>query len=676
MMRLLLSVAAAAAVTCAGAAARAQADPFLGIRTFDYQNRRAVDEIHRQIVAARQDPAKLAPIEARLIAALNDESATFAGKQEICKFLWFMGTSRSVPALAKLLAGDQKAADAARYALERIPGPEAGAALRAAMLRASGLRRIGIVNSLGARRDRRAAPALAALLKANDKPMRDAAVSALGRIGTEQALSALKPLGSRDIVVCQALLRCADGLAAAGKAGLAEQLLTGLTAQGRPTVARVSALRSLAALKRPAVLPLAMKLSSEPDAYVRRGAAAVLAGLAAPAAVKAIVAGFPKLPPEAKIVLLAAWGDRREPLAAAVSLRAASDVLPEVRAAAIRAAARTGGAGAVPAVAEIAAKGDGEAGLAREALAGLPGQASARAIERLSAEGRPEVRAAMMAVLAERPGASSMAALMAGAGAADSVVAVAALRAIGNVGGSGEVEPVVRIMAGAGDDGVREAAARAIVACAQRSGEREAAVSLAVGASGSASLPARMAALGVLAELGGTRALTELTRAASSPESDLKRAAVQGLADTWADSGAMPVLLGIAKGDQQRGVRVIALRGYLRLAAQDGRMSADDKATAIEQGLAIAERPDEKRQAFGALRDCRTEQAVSLIAAHLGESDVFAEAAEAVLDLAAPQKRYDRNLPAVKGAAMTAALDKIIELATDEGLKERARKAR
>jgi hypothetical protein len=105
-------------------------------------------------------------------------------------------------------------------------------------------------------------------------------------------------------------------------------------------------------------------------------------------------------------------------------------------------------------------------------------------------------------------------------------------------------------------------------------------------------------------------------------------------------------------------------------------MSADDKVAAIEQGLKAAERPDEKRQAFGALRDCRTEKAVALITGGLSEREVFAEAAEAILDLAAPQKRNHRDLPAVKGPAMTAALDKIIALSPDDSLKDRARRAK
>ncbi|NLI00105.1 MAG: hypothetical protein GX446_11525, partial [Chthonomonadales bacterium] len=118
----------------------------------------------------------------------------------------------------------------------------------------------------------------------------------------------------------------------------------------------------------------------------------------------------------------------------------------------------------------------------------------------------------------------------------------------------------------------------------------------------------------------------------------------------------------------------IALRGYIRLIAQDGGIPAGAKIEALEQALRAAQRPDEKRQAFGALRDCREERAASALAAYLEDADLAVEAAEAILDLAAPQKRNNRDLPAVKGAAMTAALDAIIQKISDAGIKERAQK--
>ena len=86
-----------------------------------------------------------------------------AAKDFACRTLTVIGTAASVPALAALLA-DAELSHMARYALERIPAPEAAAALRDALPKLSGKLKIGVIGSLGVRRDEASVPALAALL--------------------------------------------------------------------------------------------------------------------------------------------------------------------------------------------------------------------------------------------------------------------------------------------------------------------------------------------------------------------------------------------------------------------------------------------------------------------------------------------------------------------------------
>jgi len=279
-------------------------------------------------------------------------------------------------------------------------------------------------------------------------------------------------------------------------------------------------------------------------------------------------------------------------------------------------------------------------------------------------------------VLAERPGSDSVDALVAGAQSDKEGVAIAALRALSLVGAATEVPAVLSVLTGTNSDGVREAASGALVACIQRSQDREAALAHVVQAASSAGIPARAALLGVMAQTGGQTALEELRKAASSSDAEIVRAAVQGLADAWSDGSARPVLLDIARNNQQKAIRVIALRGFLRLVSQDAGMQPDEKVTALEEAIKIAERPDEKRQALGALRDCRTERAVTLAASLLSDKELFTDAAETILDLASAQRRNDRDLPAVKGPTVSEALDKIIQMTDDEALKDRARKLR
>jgi hypothetical protein len=134
--------------------------------------------IHQQVVQTA--PAGRPKVEEQLLATLALRHCTEAGRAFLCQMLALAGSSRSVPALAVLLR-DPKTAEAARYALEAIPGPEAGAALRDALGSLQGNARAGLIGSIAARRDPAARPALAALKDSHAEPaiVRDAAARAL-----------------------------------------------------------------------------------------------------------------------------------------------------------------------------------------------------------------------------------------------------------------------------------------------------------------------------------------------------------------------------------------------------------------------------------------------------------------------------------------------------------------
>ena len=127
----------------------------------------------------------------RLVPVMNDPESTIAAKEFIAKQLMRVGGEQVVPALAKLIGKDENVAYLGRYALERIGHPAASGALREALGRTDGLVRIGVIHSLGNRRDREAAAPLADLLSSKDEPTARAAGWSLGRIGGLRAIKAL-----------------------------------------------------------------------------------------------------------------------------------------------------------------------------------------------------------------------------------------------------------------------------------------------------------------------------------------------------------------------------------------------------------------------------------------------------------------------------------------------------
>jgi hypothetical protein len=79
-----------------------------------------------------------------------------------------MDRHRPLRAGAGGLADMTKLSHSARYALESMPGPEAEAALLQALAKTSGSNQVGIIDSLAARRDTAAVPALGKLLSDAD----------------------------------------------------------------------------------------------------------------------------------------------------------------------------------------------------------------------------------------------------------------------------------------------------------------------------------------------------------------------------------------------------------------------------------------------------------------------------------------------------------------------------
>ena len=80
----------------------------------------------------------------------------------------------------------------ARYALEPIPDPAVDSALRDALGKLKGRPLIGVIGSIGVRRDAKAVDLLCRLLKDNDADVAQAAARALGSMGTAAAVEALE----------------------------------------------------------------------------------------------------------------------------------------------------------------------------------------------------------------------------------------------------------------------------------------------------------------------------------------------------------------------------------------------------------------------------------------------------------------------------------------------------
>jgi HEAT repeat protein len=245
------ALASTAAVAAGGTQVdRAAVDDALAaLKTYDWgTDRKKLNPIDEAVIATRGDAAARRDLETRLIAELENNTSRSA-KDFICRTLKTMGTSESVPALAKLLP-DEDLSHMARFALERIPAPEAAAAMRDALPRLSDTLKVGAIGSLGVRRDAASVATLAGSLLDTDTSIASAAAHALGTIGNAEAGQALvegakKAAEDTKPAIADACLMCAERLLAQGEKSSALQLYKSLSGADQPRHVRLAARRGL-----------------------------------------------------------------------------------------------------------------------------------------------------------------------------------------------------------------------------------------------------------------------------------------------------------------------------------------------------------------------------------------------------------------------------------------------
>jgi HEAT repeat protein len=221
------------------------------LKTFDWgTNYDEILAIDAAVIALHGNAADRKDLETRLTAVLST-NAPRPAKDFTCRMLSEIGTAECVPALAELLT-DNDLSHMARYALERIGGPESVKAMRDALPKVSGALKAGMIESLGARRDGGSVDVLTVLAGGPDKTLAFAAINALGKIGTPEAAKSLGNIvksapDELKPIAADACLVCAERLSAEGKNAQAMILYKGLSGEDQPKYVRLAATRGLLA---------------------------------------------------------------------------------------------------------------------------------------------------------------------------------------------------------------------------------------------------------------------------------------------------------------------------------------------------------------------------------------------------------------------------------------------
>ncbi len=627
-------------LSCLVPLAMAQPQPSLGpldealikVVSYEYgQDFKPLADVMEFVRGTKSNPELLPKVEERFIAFLNGK-ATLEGRKFVCEQLSLIGTNASVPVLSGLLA-DPPTSDMARYALERISAPQAAEALRAALSKVSGKERVGVINSLGQKRDSPAVALLAPLAMNPDQPTAIAAVAALGRIGDDasfKALAGLRKMLSGPIreSVLDAYVRCLDDMVTRGDKAQALAGYRELYSSTEPPMTRVAALRAIAGLEGPKATQTLAEAVEKGDDDVRAVAIGLLAAIPSPEVTSLLTGAYPKLPPRGRVQLLTALVTRGDSAAAPLLVGALKDDAIGVRVAGLEGIGKLGDSSHVLRLAKIAADTqDPERSAARLSLYRLKADGVDKAVLDNLNSTPATVKIELIRATGERRIDSATDVLLKAARDSNIDVRRESRRALRETAQTQHIPALLGLLSDAKSASERADMEAALVATLKR--YEMAGIDTVGSAIGTATdVDTKASLLIVMGRAGDPSGLNLLRAALKDDEPAIQRAAILGLTE-WPTPEPVPDMLDAAKTNPVRSHQILALRGYLRLVGLRSQRSRAESVQLLEQGLKFAQADNEKKTVLSMLPRFASPEALKL-AESLQEGSVAEEAKLAI----------------------------------------------
>jgi len=613
-----------------------------------------------------------AQTEAELIATLNKPDASLYDKVEACRLLGRVGTRNAVPVLASLLA-DEKLNHSARYGLETIPDPAVEEALRAALPKLQGRPLVGVIISLGVRKDVKAIGLLSGYLSNADADVAQAAARALGSIGGMESAKAIesalaKTSAENRLAFCEGLFRCAEGLAGQGQKADAQGIYDRLRAmKDAPHQVRAGALRGAILVRGDAGLPLLMEAIRSDDFVLVDAAARTAMELKDAGVTRALADELGKLPVDKQVVVCSVLGrsGNASVLPALFALAKSANKTP--RLAAIKAIPEIGHGSAVPVLAELMADADNEvAKAAQEALASIRGAEADQAVLAMAGSSEADKRLVAIEMIARRHMTSAMPTVQKLCQDKDNRVRNAALRRLGEISGP-EALPLMLELLSKGQD--TDAVEQAIIALCTRVANPEAAVGQVVGALSAATPTVKSSLLRVLGGVGGPAALKALQAALNESDREVRLTAIRSLGG-WRTAEPAQDLLAVAQKAGTPAEKQLCLRSYFRL-ANEADLQPQQRLELCLKASPLCQKADEKKLLLSALSNINTPAAMNAVLPMLEDADVKNEANVAALGIA-ERILKSRTASARFAKQLVEPLKKVVAAAANDAQRKRA----
>ena len=544
-----------------------------------------------------EDGFKASPEKEKELIAVLRSDAPPQDKAIACKKLAVDGSSEAVGDLAKLLS-DPQLASWSRIALEAIPGTAPDEALRKASESLDGNLLVGVLNSIGVRRDVNSAEMLTKRLRDKDEEVASAAAVALGRIGNAASATTLRaaltsgPAKVRS-AAAEGCVLCAERLLAEGKTADAVALYDEVRKAELPKQRIVEATRGAILARKDEGIPLLIEQLRSTDKKLFEVALFTAREFPGSEVDKALAAELAKATPERGALIVQAMADRKETVVVAAVSKAAGSGPKPVRLAAIKALRQVGDASSVNALLETAIDADEDLALAAKAtLADLPGDKINSQIAAMLPNAKGKTYPLLIELVGQRR-IEATPALLKAIDSPDKNIRQAALLALGETVSLKNLNVLISQAINTKNADDAATAQQALKTASVRMPDREACATELAAALEKAPAASKILLLDILGDVGGEKALKTLSTAAKSNNPQLQDAGSRVLG-RWASLDAAPVLLDLAKTAPAAQFRSRALKGYISLARRFA-MPDEDRADMCQKAFDLSKDPAEQK---------------------------------------------------------------------------------
>ncbi len=589
------------------------------------------------LTAAKDIPLK-SEEEQKQIAVLRSEAPLF-DKAAACRKLAVIGTKEAVPVLAAFLS-DESLGDYARLALEAIQDPSVDDCFREALGRCRGRMLIGVVNSIGVRRDVKAVSYLNKLAKDPSSGASAEALAALGRIATDQAIETVRQVmtaGPATLrpAAAEACLTSAEHLLAVNKRKEALELYDAVRKADVPVQARAAATYGVILASGSAGLPLLIEqLKSDDPAMVKVSlrAAREISGPEVTTKLAADMAGFN---PGIQVLLIKVIAERKDPKAIEIVKVLAESKISEVRIESLKAMGQVGNVSSVPALLKVVNAGGDEAAAALISLRTINGDGVDEAIiESIKNAQNDEIAAELIEVLSDRNATVAVNTIFPKAQSPNIKVRSAAFTALGKLAGPEDIGRIVSLAGNLESDAGRNEVERAVVLVSGRiPDESKRADAVIKALEQENKIAVRCSFIRILGGIANDKAFEIIKSSMKDENEQIKDAAVRAITE-WPNAEALDTLLEIFHNTDNKVHSVLALRGYVRILEQDKLIAREKKAGIYGELMEDVNTVAERKNILGGLASLQHPSSFAVLRKYLNDPQVGDEACLAAIQTA------------------------------------------